>query len=59
MKQSMFFPSLASSFTLSSQVHPALSMIKAIKEVEIIWKLISFDYAKELSKNIYGGTLLG
>lgn len=53
MKQFMFFSSLTCSVTFPSRAHPASSMIEVIKKVEIMWKLISFDYAKELSKNIW------
>ncbi len=52
----MFFSSLTRSVTFPSRAHPASSMIEVIKKVEIIWKLISFDYAKELSQNVDGGT---
>lgn len=50
MKQFMFFSSLTCSVTFSSRAHPASSMIKVIKKVEMTWELISFDYAEELSK---------
>lgn len=55
-KRFMFFSSLTCSVAFPWQACPASSMIEVIKKVDIIWKLISFDYAKELSKNIYGGT---
>lgn len=57
-KQFMLFSPLTCSVTFPSRAHPASSMIGVIKKVEITWKLISFGYAKELSKNIYGGTRL-
>ena len=51
----MLFSVLTCSVTFPSQARSASSMIEVIKEMNIMRKLISFDYAKEVRQNIEGG----
>lgn len=47
---SCFFSSPTCSVAFPSQDRPASSMIEVIKKVDIIWKLISVDYAKRIKQ---------